>query len=40
MQHTRYRNVFALGDARSSSNSKTGAAIRKQAPVVAKASHP
>jgi sulfide:quinone oxidoreductase len=36
MQHTRYRNVFALGDARSSSNSKTGAAIRKQAPVVAK----
>ncbi len=35
MQHTRYANVFALGDAGSSPNSKTGAAIRKQAPVVA-----
>ena len=35
MQHTRYPNVFALGDAGSSPNSKTGAAIRKQAPVVA-----
>jgi sulfide:quinone oxidoreductase len=34
MQHVRYRNVFALGDAGSSPNSKTGAAIRKQAPVV------
>ena len=38
MQHTRYRNVFALGDAGSSPNSKTGAAIRKQAPAVAKTS--
>ncbi|MCZ4655902.1 FAD/NAD(P)-binding oxidoreductase [Dietzia kunjamensis] len=36
LQHTRYPNVFALGDAGSSPNSKTGAAIRKQAPVVAK----
>ncbi|WP_341254502.1 FAD/NAD(P)-binding oxidoreductase [uncultured Dietzia sp.] len=36
LQHTRYPNVFALGDAESSPNSKTGAAIRKQAPVVAK----
>lgn len=36
MQHTRYANVFSLGDAGSSPNSKTGAAIRKQAPVVAK----
>lgn len=36
MQHLRYPNVFALGDAGSSPNSKTGAAIRKQAPVVAK----
>jgi len=36
MQHLRYPNVFALGDACSSPNSKTGAAIRKQAPVVAK----
>jgi sulfide:quinone oxidoreductase len=35
MQHVRYPNVFALGDAGSSPNSKTGAAIRKQAPVVA-----
>jgi sulfide:quinone oxidoreductase len=35
LQHTRYRNVFALGDAGSTPNSKTGAAIRKQAPVVA-----
>jgi sulfide:quinone oxidoreductase len=34
MQHARYPNVFALGDAGSSPNSKTGAAIRKQAPVV------
>lgn len=34
MQHKRYRNIFALGDAGSSPNSKTGAAIRKQAPVV------
>jgi sulfide:quinone oxidoreductase len=34
MQHTRYPDIFALGDAGSSPNSKTGAAIRKQAPVV------
>lgn len=34
MQHTRWPNVFALGDAGSTPNSKTGAAIRKQAPVV------
>ncbi len=34
MRHTRYPEVFALGDAGSSPNSKTGAAIRKQAPVV------
>lgn len=34
MRHTRYPDVFALGDAGSSPNSKTGAAIRKQAPVV------
>jgi sulfide:quinone oxidoreductase len=33
MRHTRYGNVFSLGDAGSSPNSKTGAAIRKQAPV-------
>jgi len=34
MQHTRYPEVFALGDAGSTPNSKTGAAIRKQAPVL------
>ena len=32
-QHTRYPNVFSLGDCSSLPNSKTGAAIRKQAPV-------
>ncbi len=36
MRHTRYPNIFALGDAGSSPNSKTGAAVRSQAPVVAK----
>lgn len=35
MQHVRYPDVFSLGDAGSSPNSKTGAAVRKQAPVVA-----
>ncbi len=34
MQHTKYQNVFGLGDACSTPNSKTAAAIRKQAPVV------
>ena len=32
-QHTRYDNVFALGDCSNLPTSKTGAAIRKQAPV-------
>ena len=36
MQHTRYPNIFAIGDAGSTPNSKTGAAIRKQAPVLVK----
>jgi len=36
LRHTRYENVFALGDCSSLPTSKTGAAIRKQAPVVAK----
>lgn len=35
LAHTRYPNVFALGDCSSLPTSKTGAAIRKQAPVVA-----
>jgi len=34
MQHTKYPNVFGLGDACSTPNSKTAAAIRKQSPVV------
>ncbi|ORV36040.1 NAD(P)/FAD-dependent oxidoreductase [Mycolicibacterium doricum] len=35
MRHNAFDNIFALGDAGSTPNSKTGAAIRKQAPVVA-----
>jgi sulfide:quinone oxidoreductase len=34
MQSTKYPNVFGLGDACSTPNSKTAAAVRKQAPVV------
>lgn len=34
-QHTRFANVFALGDCSSLPTSKTGAAIRKQAPTTA-----
>lgn len=34
LQHVRYANIFSLGDASSLPTSKTGAAIRKQAPVV------
>ena len=36
MQHNKYPNVFSLGDAGSTPNAKTGAAVRKQAPVVTK----
>jgi sulfide:quinone oxidoreductase len=35
LQSVSFPNIFALGDAGSTPNSKTGAAIRKQAPVVA-----
>ena len=35
LQHVRYGNVFGLGDAGSTPNAKTAAAVRKQAPVVA-----
>lgn len=35
LQHTKYENVFGLGDNSSAPTAKTGAAIRKQAPVVA-----
>ncbi len=34
MQHATYKNVFALGDVAHVPTAKTGAAVRKQAPVV------
>lgn len=34
LQHTRFRDVFAIGDASSLPTSRTGAAIRKEAPVL------
>ena len=34
LQHKKYANVFALGDVANTPNAKTGAAVRKQAPVV------
>jgi sulfide:quinone oxidoreductase len=34
LQHVRYHDVFALGDCSGAPNAKTGAAVRKQAPVV------
>ena len=34
LQHARYSNIFSLGDASSLPTSRTGAAIRKQAPVL------
>lgn len=36
LQHVRHSNIFSLGDCSSLPTSKTGAAIRKQAPVAAK----
>lgn len=36
LQHVRFPDIFALGDASSLPTSKTGAAIRKQAPVLVK----
>jgi sulfide:quinone oxidoreductase len=36
LQHLRYKNVFGLGDILNTPNAKTGAAIRKQTPVVVK----
>lgn len=35
LQHKVYANIFALGDASNTTNAKTAAAARKQAPVVA-----
>ncbi len=34
LRHTDFANVFALGDCTTTPNSKTGAAVRKQAPVL------
>jgi sulfide:quinone oxidoreductase len=34
LQHNKFKNVFACGDATSTPNAKTGAAIRKQVPVL------
>lgn len=34
LQHKKYPNIFSLGDAAATPNSKTAAAVRKQAPVV------
>ena len=36
LQHSRYKNIFGIGDAASTPNGKTGAAVRKQAPVLVK----
>lgn len=36
LQHKNYKNVFGIGDAAGTPNSKTGAAVRKQAPVLVK----
>jgi sulfide:quinone oxidoreductase len=35
LRHKRFENIFSLGDAGNTSNAKTAAAARKQAPVVA-----
>ncbi len=34
LQHNKYKNIFSLGDSSSLPTSKTGAAIRKQAPIL------
>ena len=34
LQHNKYSNIFGLGDATSTPNAKTAAAVRKQVPVV------
>ena len=36
LQHTKYENIFCLGDAANLPTGRTGAAIRKQAPVLVK----
>lgn len=34
LQHSKYSNIFGLGDATSTPNAKTAAAVRKQVPIV------
>ncbi len=36
LQHNKYKNIFGIGDAAGTPNPKTGAAVRKQAPVLVK----
>ncbi len=36
LRHNKYPNIFGIGDATSTPNAKTGAAVRKQAPVLVK----
>ena len=36
LQHNKYKNIYSLGDASSLPTSRTGAAVRKQAPVLVK----
>ena len=35
LQHTKFTNIFGIGDVTSTPNAKTAAAVRKQAPIVA-----
>ena len=34
LQHNKYLNIFGLGDATSTANAKTAAAVRKQVPIL------
>jgi sulfide:quinone oxidoreductase len=34
LQHNKYPNIFGLGDAGSTPNAKTAAAVRKQVPIL------
>lgn len=34
LQHIRYRNIFSLGDVANAGDTKTGAAVRRQVPVI------
>ena len=35
LKHTKFENIYSLGDVMNAPNAKTGAAVRKQAPIVA-----